>query len=123
MRTIDDKIIYALNTSIPTNSFRGQIDASSECKHLYEQLQGAYQQRETAIKTCISEVSGNVKDLKDQSLQSADNINIIKALRKEQNRLRLMQAEINVEEVVKDRSLKVFHEKCRSVYKPPNLKL
>jgi len=33
--------------------------------------------------------------------------------------LRLLQSEINVEEVVKDRSLKVFYERCRSAYKPP----
>lgn len=39
MRTLDDKIIYVLNTSIPTDSFKGQIDASSSCKELFDQVE------------------------------------------------------------------------------------
>uniref|UniRef100_A0A671DVX5 Protein MIX23 n=1 Tax=Rhinolophus ferrumequinum TaxID=59479 RepID=A0A671DVX5_RHIFE len=33
--------------------------------------------------------------------------------------LKWMQSELNVEEVVKDRSLKVFNERCRIHFKPP----
>jgi hypothetical protein len=39
MRTLDDKIIYVLNTSIPTESFKGQTDASSSCKGLFDQVE------------------------------------------------------------------------------------
>jgi hypothetical protein len=35
---LDDKIIYMLNTSIPTDSFKGQVDPSSSCKELFEQV-------------------------------------------------------------------------------------
>jgi len=47
--------------------------------------------------------------LKEERQLSNDdhNPNLIKALRKQQTTLRLMQNELNVEEVVKDRSLKV----------------
>lgn len=38
MRTTDDKIIYKLNTSVPTISFAGEISARDECKNLYEQV-------------------------------------------------------------------------------------
>lgn len=38
MRAVDDKIIYRLNTSVPTISFADQVSASDECKHLYEQV-------------------------------------------------------------------------------------
>ena len=38
MRLIDDKIVYALNTSIPTASFKGKIDPTSKCKELYHQV-------------------------------------------------------------------------------------
>ena len=38
MRAIDDKIIHALNTSIPTTSFAGKVDASGQCKRLYEEV-------------------------------------------------------------------------------------
>uniref|UniRef100_A0A3P8WJ17 Protein MIX23 n=1 Tax=Cynoglossus semilaevis TaxID=244447 RepID=A0A3P8WJ17_CYNSE len=36
--------------------------------------------------------------------------------------LKLMQSELNVEEVVNDRSLKVFNERCRIHYTPPKVK-
>lgn len=38
MRAVDDKIIYKLNTSVPTISFADQVSASDECKHLYDQV-------------------------------------------------------------------------------------
>ena len=38
MRAVDDRIIYKLNTSVPTISFANQVSASDECKHLYEQV-------------------------------------------------------------------------------------
>ena len=34
MRSIDDKIVYAINQSIPTASFKGQSDAKQNCKEL-----------------------------------------------------------------------------------------
>ena len=38
MRTIDDRIVQALNTTIPTDSFAGQVDAKRQCKQLYEEV-------------------------------------------------------------------------------------
>lgn len=38
MRSLDDKIIYKLNTSVPTQSFAGQISAEERCKQLYEEV-------------------------------------------------------------------------------------
>ena len=38
MRVLDDKIIYSLNTTIPTDSFRGKVDAVNTCKQLYTQV-------------------------------------------------------------------------------------
>ncbi|XP_027621705.1 coiled-coil domain-containing protein 58 isoform X5 [Tupaia chinensis] len=70
MRTIDDRIVHELNTTVPTASFAGKIDASQTCKQLYESL-------------------------------------------------KWMQSELNVEEVVNDRSWKVFNERCRIHFKPP----
>ena len=39
MRAIDDKIIYKLNTSVPTVSFSEEVSAREKCKDLYEQVQ------------------------------------------------------------------------------------
>ena len=36
MRIIDDKIVYAINQSIPTASFKGQSDAIQNCKELHQ---------------------------------------------------------------------------------------
>ena len=36
MRLIDDKIVYAINQSIPTASFKEQSNAKENCKELHE---------------------------------------------------------------------------------------
>lgn len=38
MRTIDDRIVHALNTTVPTVSFSGKVDATKTCKQLYESV-------------------------------------------------------------------------------------
>jgi hypothetical protein len=37
-RLIDDKIVYALNNSVPTASFKGLINASVKCAELHKQV-------------------------------------------------------------------------------------
>jgi len=123
MRKIDDNIVYALNTRIPTESFgRDTAKISNECKDLYSQLMNSYGQREEAITTCVQESSEVVKKIKQQRETNENDLDLLKKLRKEQTRLRLFQNELNVEEVLKDRSIKVFYERCRLFYKPPDVK-
>ncbi|XP_076868787.1 protein MIX23 [Brachyhypopomus gauderio] len=122
MRTIDDRIVHALNTTVPTASFSGKVDASKTCKDLYESLMEAHLSRDKAIKTCIRETSAVIGQLREERAKDNDNLSLIKQLRKEQTKLKLMQSELNVEEVVKDRSLKVFNERCRIFYTPPKIK-
>ncbi len=38
LRADDDKIIYKLNTSLPTTSFSEQGSATEHCKDLYQQV-------------------------------------------------------------------------------------
>ncbi|KAL7840778.1 hypothetical protein AOLI_G00261010 [Acnodon oligacanthus] len=118
MRTIDDRIVHALNTTVPTASFSGKVDASQTCRELYESLLEAHLSRDKAIKACITETSAVVAQLREERAKDSDNLSIIKQLRKEQTKLKLMQSELNVEEVVNDRSLKVFSERCRIHYDP-----
>ncbi|XP_054165605.1 protein MIX23-like [Oppia nitens] len=123
-RKIDDNIIHLLNTSIPTDSFAvGSTNAGKQCQELYQQLQTSYSQREKSIKHCISVVSDRVKSIKSQRQQNEDDMDVLKSLRKEQTKLRLMQNELNVEEVVRDRTVKVFYDRCRSFYKPKDMKI
>ncbi|XP_034025359.1 coiled-coil domain-containing protein 58 [Thalassophryne amazonica] len=122
MRTIDDRIVYALNTTVPTVSFSDKVDATQRCKELYESMMEAHQRRDKAIKSCIAQTSEVVGQLREERAKDNDNLELIKQLRKEQTKLKLMQSELNVEEVVNDRSLKVFRERCRIHYTPPKVK-
>uniref|UniRef100_A0A8C1TCH1 Protein MIX23 n=1 Tax=Cyprinus carpio TaxID=7962 RepID=A0A8C1TCH1_CYPCA len=122
MRTIDDRIVHALNTTVPTASFSGKVDATQTCKELYESLMEVHLSRDKAIKSCITETSAVVGQLRAKRAKDIDNLSVIKQLRKEQTKLKLMQSELNVEEVVNDRSLKVFNERCRIHYTPPKIK-
>ncbi|KAL8615475.1 hypothetical protein ACOMHN_053811 [Nucella lapillus] len=119
MRLIDDRIVNALNTTVPTQSFAEQVDATKQCKRLYEELEQSYSAREKAIKTCISTVSEEVGVLRKAKADNPDSAEVLKKLRKEQTKLRLMQQELTVEEVVKDCTLKVFYERCREAFRPP----
>lgn len=38
MRSLDDRIIYKLNTTVPTQSFAGHISAEDRCKQLYREV-------------------------------------------------------------------------------------
>lgn len=66
MRDIDDKIIYALNTSLPTESFKGQQNASETCKDLHGKLTVVHADRTKLIKNCIAVTADRVKELKAQ---------------------------------------------------------
>lgn len=66
LREVDDKIIYALNTTIPTNSFKGQLDPARKCRDLHVGLQDAYDQRRSAIRSCIMQTAEQVKTLKEK---------------------------------------------------------
>ncbi|GLV42171.1 Coiled-coil domain-containing 58 [Carabus blaptoides fortunei] len=116
MRTIDDKIIYALNTSIPTDSFRSQVDATSTCKKLYENVKSGHEERANAIKKCITVSANKVQNFKHQRENNNDDFTLLKKLRAEQTKFRLLQVELSVEEVVKQRTTKVFNERCRGFF-------
>lgn len=64
MRDIDDKIVYTLNTSIPTESFKGQLNAKAKCTDLYGKLNSTYDSRNKIIKNCIASTANRVKELK-----------------------------------------------------------
>ncbi|XP_031768020.1 protein MIX23 isoform X2 [Galleria mellonella] len=121
MRTLDDKIVYALNTSIPTESFHNKVNATAACQDLYSQIQKGHSEREKVIKNCILVTAESVKKLKTNKEEKPDDYEVIKNLKAEQRKLRLLQTELSVEEVIKEKTNKVFTESCRSYFKPDNL--
>merc|ERR1712179_698622 len=104
LRVLDDKIIYTLNSSLPTDSFKTAFDGEQSCKQLHTQLMNSYSSREESINRCIEETALKVQKL-----------------RREQSLLRQFQTELSVEEIIKERTLKVFNERCRNFYKPEPL--
>ncbi|KAL5293498.1 CCDC58 family protein [Megaselia abdita] len=109
MREIDDKIVYALN-SIPTESFRHQISSEATCKELYGNLTKGHGEREEAIKQCILVSANKLKTLKEKR---ENDIKADQEFKAEQRKLRVLQSELNVEDIVKERSYKAFNERCR----------
>ncbi|XP_063849747.1 protein MIX23-like isoform X1 [Scylla paramamosain] len=119
MRTIDDKIIYELNLATPTPSFRSAVDPRSHCAELYRQLNQTYSERGSLIKQCEDEARGRLKAMQGQMANKRDDPMFMKKLRSEQSKVRELQNEATIEEIIRERSLKVFEEKCRHFYKPP----
>lgn len=116
-RLVDDRIMNTLNSSLPTISF--PADRTAKCADLYQQLSKEYDKREKAIKSCVGVLSQKVNALRKEREENMDDFDLMRKLRKEQTKLRMMQQELSVEEVVKDTSLKAYHERCRQYYKPP----
>ena len=71
------------------------------------QLQSLYQGRQTSIQKCINEVTSKVQELREIRNKDPSNETVAKQLRKMQTNLRLIQNELTVEEVIRERSIKV----------------
>lgn len=87
MRDIDDKIIYALNTSLPTESFKGQVDKEKTCKDLYAKLQDGHKQREEAIRSCIMLSAESLKSLREKRESQPDDYEVDKKFKSEQRKV------------------------------------
>jgi hypothetical protein len=87
MRDMDDKIVYALNLSVPTESFKAQISGENQCKNLYQDLKLGNQNRQNAIKQCIVMTADNVKLLKNDRDKDRDDIQLDKHFKAEQRKV------------------------------------
>uniref|UniRef100_K7GFQ4 Protein MIX23 n=1 Tax=Pelodiscus sinensis TaxID=13735 RepID=K7GFQ4_PELSI len=86
MRTIDDRIVHELNTTLPTASFVGRGDASTSLVYLFS-LMEAHASREKIIKSCIAQTSNVVKTLREEREKAQDDIVLLKHLRQEQTKV------------------------------------
>ncbi|KHJ45598.1 hypothetical protein D918_04335 [Trichuris suis] len=121
MRRIDDKIVYEINTTIPTNSFAKGVNVAERCRKLYEQFCGllqlkkAHDSRQEIIRRCIGQSERRVEHLLERRKANEDDGNLLKQLRDEQSKLKNFQIEMNIEEVIQDQSYKV-RRRCRCTY-------
>ncbi|CAB4061519.1 unnamed protein product [Lepeophtheirus salmonis] len=106
MRTLDDKIIYALNNSLPTSSFtKDKTVLTSHCKELSDQINATYDARNKIIQGCVDFTQNKIEEATDSSIKRSLRFN-----------LRLMKNEMDVEEVIQNRTKTVFYERCRDYY-------
>jgi len=108
LRFVDDRIINELNSEIIRDA-----NPVAKCQAIHDLIISSHQLRDSVIKKCIRETAGSISHLK--ASQDDENVG---AMRKEQRKLRLFQNELNIEEIVKDRTNKAFHERCRFYHDP-----
>ena len=114
-RKFDDVIIYRLNTSLPIRALKeDELDRARQCKELYADLESNHAARKTAISECLKENEKIIHELAQQKTTGDSKAN--QEMRKEMTKLRLIQGELGVEDVIKSRTMKVFHERCWSFY-------
>lgn len=87
MRVLDDKIVHALNTSLPTESFKNKVNATDACHDLYSQIQKGHSERENVIKNCILVTAESVKKLKAAKNETPDDFETLKNLKAEQRKV------------------------------------
>ncbi|XP_078486171.1 protein MIX23-like [Ciona intestinalis] len=120
-RTTDDRIIYELNTTIPTTSFAANVNVTEKCKSLFDMVLATHSLRNQAINQCIEIQATKTKVLKDQRDKDPEDYKVRKQLGREQTTLRLFQQELTVENIVQERAKKAFYERCRNYYSPTNV--
>lgn len=87
MRGIDDKIVYALNTSIPTESFKKDLSAKQTCKELSEQLNIVYNDRNKLIRNCIASTANRIQELKQTKDNNPDDVTAFKSFKSESRKV------------------------------------
>lgn len=66
----------------------------------------------------MTEARERVRQMREDMAGKRDDAKFMRNLRSEQSRIRELQNELTIEEIVRERSLKVFEERCRQFYKP-----
>lgn len=89
MRDLDDKVIYALNNSLPTKSIKARIDSNPEvnCKGLYDTLQVSYSSRREVIQDCIVLTADQISELKKLKESNSNDIELEKKFKSEQRKV------------------------------------
>lgn len=113
LRTVDDTIILNLNTTVVTSLPDKDEQNTKSCNSLHDQLKKAYESRDKVIHVCLSEASAKVSQLKEAKQQNESDMNVQKEFKRHQTRLRMIEKELTVEQIIQDRSLKALQERCR----------
>eukprot|EP00092_Neocalanus_flemingeri_P035506 GFUD01038639.1.p1 GENE.GFUD01038639.1~~GFUD01038639.1.p1 ORF type:complete len:134 (-),score=37.64 GFUD01038639.1:174-575(-) len=111
LREIDDKIIYALNQSTPTVSFQARGgDAHENCVKLRRELTDSHKQRGDHIKNCSDKIGDDIKVLRTAFDGGSD---VRSELKRQQGKLRMFENELSIEDIIQERTEKIFKSKCQ----------
>lgn len=114
LRSIDDSIITNLNSTVLTSSFQqNDVENATKCTSLHNQLLGAYESRDKIINTCLAEARTRVSQLKETRDNNDSDLKVKKELKSHQTRLRMIEKELGIEQIIQNRSLKALQERCR----------
>ncbi|KXS19696.1 coiled-coil domain-containing protein 58 [Gonapodya prolifera JEL478] len=102
-RTIDDRINTRINGLRERSSVSSPSDFRGKCQSLKQELEASEQSRQTFINTCIAYVEEEVQKKREQGQP------VLVA----ETELRLMRSELNVEQILRDKSMRTFSDKCR----------
>ncbi|XP_017494456.1 PREDICTED: coiled-coil domain-containing protein 58-like [Rhagoletis zephyria] len=91
MRALDDNIIYMLNSSLPTESFKGQVNCEKVCYNLYTQLQDIHKRREKKIRDCILASAESLKKVRELRENNLDDVDINKKFKLEQRKVNIIK--------------------------------
>lgn len=117
LRDIDDKLIYALNIALPTSSIksRTESDPTKTCADLHKKIIESHLSRGKFLSTCVQRTAEDIKKMK-QSVSETSNADEERKLMTLQRKLRVLQTEEGVEQIVVEKSLRNFNERCRDYY-------
>ncbi|VDK78745.1 unnamed protein product [Litomosoides sigmodontis] len=107
LRQMDDKILFELNTALPSESFSVNVDKGEKCRSIYETLLTMRTKRMNLIQRCVDKNQANIARLQKEKSPVGD-------IRSGQNTLRVIRSEMDVENIVNERSEKAVHDRCRN---------
>lgn len=89
MRNFDEKIVYSLNISLPTESIKARTTVSPEssCKELFEHLRKGYMGRQSKINECVSSTADTVQKLRKQKQDNMNDDQFEKKFKSEQRKV------------------------------------
>ncbi|RIA89191.1 caffeine-induced death protein 2 [Glomus cerebriforme] len=109
-RKIDDNIMLKMNTT--------DTHSKDACADFFKKLADAYQKREYVINKCLkildAELEKKQKALDDDPFDS----NLKNQMFVDESKRRMINNEFTVEDIVRERSLTVFKNKCRLFHIP-----
>ncbi|RUP48644.1 caffeine-induced death protein 2-domain-containing protein [Jimgerdemannia flammicorona] len=104
-RRVDDNIMLRMNTT--------DTHSESACAAIFTELANAYHKREDAVNYCLKVIDQEL-DRKNKKLEEdPEDHNLKSNIYTEESKRRMISNELTVEDIVRERSLQVFRNKCR----------